>query len=74
MQDVGSNSALSSAQSTATKLGPLPRILRDVNAALSNPACVQVSVTADHATSVPNAGNSISAGLQKMVIENDLSG
>ncbi|XP_061460318.1 disabled homolog 2-interacting protein isoform X6 [Rhineura floridana] len=61
-------------QSTAAKLGPLPRILRDVNAALSNSSCVQVSVMADHAASTPNAGNSISMGLQKMVIENELSG
>ncbi|XP_056668041.1 disabled homolog 2-interacting protein isoform X22 [Monodelphis domestica] len=61
-------------QSTVTKLGPLPRILRDVNTALNNPASVQLSVTAEHAASTPNTGGSISAGLQKMVIENDLSG
>ncbi|KAM9068902.1 disabled homolog 2-interacting protein isoform 7-T8 [Sarcophilus harrisii] len=61
-------------QSTVTKLGPLPRILRDVNTALNNPASVQLSVTAEHAASTPSTGGSISAGLQKMVIENDLSG
>ncbi|KAL6096652.1 dab2ip [Pungitius sinensis] len=65
-------------QSAASKLGPLPRILREVNAALSNPSCVLMSPgqsSGEHMGSPPTeAGCSISTGLQKMVIDSDLSG
>uniref|UniRef100_A0A3Q3GIP3 DAB2 interacting protein b n=1 Tax=Labrus bergylta TaxID=56723 RepID=A0A3Q3GIP3_9LABR len=64
-------------QSAASKLGPLPRILREVNTALSNPSSIQMTPgqSTEHMCSPPaEAGCSISTGLQKMVIDNDLSG
>uniref|UniRef100_A0A8C3G4P0 DAB2 interacting protein b n=1 Tax=Cyclopterus lumpus TaxID=8103 RepID=A0A8C3G4P0_CYCLU len=66
-------------QSAASKLGPLPRILREVNTALSNPSCVTVtpgpsSENMGCSSPPPEASCSISSGLQKMVIDNDLSG
>ncbi|XP_069743751.1 disabled homolog 2-interacting protein-like isoform X4 [Narcine bancroftii] len=62
-------------QATATKLGPLPRILRDVNTVLTNPGAVPAPSTSEPCTSTPNPTNSnISSGLQKMTIDNDLSG
>lgn len=66
-----------SRQSAASKLGPLPRILREVSAALSNPSSVQMTagLSAERMASPPaEASCSISSGLQKMVIDNDLSG
>ncbi|XP_023816223.1 disabled homolog 2-interacting protein isoform X2 [Oryzias latipes] len=64
-------------QSVASKLSPLPRVLREVNNALSNPSCVQMTPgqSLEQGNSPPaEAGCSISSGLQKMVIDSDLSG
>uniref|UniRef100_A0A8D3AFF5 DAB2 interacting protein b n=1 Tax=Scophthalmus maximus TaxID=52904 RepID=A0A8D3AFF5_SCOMX len=64
-------------QSAASKLGPLPRILREVNTALSNPSSVHMTPgqASEQMGSPPaEASCSISTGLQKMVIDNDLSG
>ncbi|XP_029024678.1 DAB2 interacting protein b isoform X3 [Betta splendens] len=62
-------------QTAASKLGPLPRILREVNAALSNPSSVQMTPgqSSEPMGSPPaEAGCSISTGLQKMVIDSDI--
>uniref|UniRef100_A0A3Q3AYJ6 DAB2 interacting protein b n=1 Tax=Kryptolebias marmoratus TaxID=37003 RepID=A0A3Q3AYJ6_KRYMA len=64
-------------QNAASKLGPLPRILREVNTALSNPSSVHMTPgpSSEPAHSPPaEAGSSISSGLQKMVIDSELSG
>lgn len=71
--DIGDNCLFSFLQSIVSKLGPLPRILRDVHTALSTPGS-GLPGTNDLASTPGSGSSSVSAGLQKMVIENDLSG
>ncbi|KAK3566160.1 hypothetical protein QTP86_028446 [Hemibagrus guttatus] len=61
-------------QSTATKLGPLVRILRDVNVALTNPTGVPVSSPTERVGSPSMPGCSVSTGLHKLVMDSELSG
>lgn len=72
--DIGDNCLFAFLQSIVSKLGPLPRILRDVHTALSTPGSGQLPGTNDLASTPGSGSSSVSAGLQKMVIENDLSG
>uniref|UniRef100_A0AAY4CAU4 Disabled homolog 2-interacting protein-like n=1 Tax=Denticeps clupeoides TaxID=299321 RepID=A0AAY4CAU4_9TELE len=61
-------------QATASKLGFLPRVLRDVSMALNNPTGVPVSSPTERVGSPGLPGCSISTGLQKMVIDSELTG
>ncbi|XP_053481547.1 disabled homolog 2-interacting protein isoform X1 [Ictalurus furcatus] len=62
-------------QSTATKLGPLVRILRDVNVALTNPTGAPMSSPTERVGSPSMPGcSSVSTGLHKLVMDSELSG
>uniref|UniRef100_A0A3B4D0X8 DAB2 interacting protein a n=1 Tax=Pygocentrus nattereri TaxID=42514 RepID=A0A3B4D0X8_PYGNA len=61
-------------QSTAAKLGPLVRILRDVNMALTNPTGVPVASPTERVGSPSLPSCSVSTGLQKLVMDTELTG
>ncbi|XP_026106034.1 disabled homolog 2-interacting protein-like isoform X3 [Carassius auratus] len=61
-------------QSTITKLGPLARILRDVNSALTNPTGPPVSSPTERVGSPTLPSSSLSTGLQKMVMDSEITG
>uniref|UniRef100_A0A8C1XPW8 DAB2 interacting protein a n=1 Tax=Cyprinus carpio TaxID=7962 RepID=A0A8C1XPW8_CYPCA len=61
-------------QSTITKLGPLARILRDVNSALTNPTGAPVSSPTERVGSPTLPSSSLSTGLQKMVMDSEITG
>ncbi|XP_036435282.1 disabled homolog 2-interacting protein isoform X1 [Colossoma macropomum] len=61
-------------QSTATKLGPLVRILRDVNVALTNPTGAPVASPTERVGSPSLPSCSVSTGLQKLVMDTELTG
>uniref|UniRef100_A0A8C2A5Q5 DAB2 interacting protein a n=1 Tax=Cyprinus carpio TaxID=7962 RepID=A0A8C2A5Q5_CYPCA len=61
-------------QSTVTKLGPLARILRDVNSALTNPTGAPMSSPTERVGSPTLPSSSLSTGLQKMVMDSEITG
>uniref|UniRef100_A0A671PLK1 Disabled homolog 2-interacting protein-like n=1 Tax=Sinocyclocheilus anshuiensis TaxID=1608454 RepID=A0A671PLK1_9TELE len=61
-------------QSTITKLGPLARILRDVNSALTNPTGAPMSSPTERVGSPTLPSSSLSTGLQKMVMDSEITG
>ncbi|XP_009302072.1 disabled homolog 2-interacting protein isoform X2 [Danio rerio] len=61
-------------QTTITKLGPLARILRDVNSALTNPTGAPVPSPTERVGSPSLPSSSLSTGLQKMVMDSEITG
>ncbi|XP_063051812.1 disabled homolog 2-interacting protein [Engraulis encrasicolus] len=61
-------------QSTASKLGPLARILRDVNTALANPSGAPLATPPERVGSPSLPSSSLSTGLQKFSMDGELTG